>query len=67
MPSVSTRLAFQRMVIAGAEAAAAAANAAAANANAAIDDLEAGNLDLDAVTVGGERFVNTGGSLNPEP
>lgn len=74
MPSLATRLAVQRLTLANTEAAAAAAiaaaeaaNIAAAAANDAIEDLEAGTLDLDAVSVGGQRFINDGGTLVVEP
>ena len=35
-------------------------------ANALIADIEAGNLELEAVNIGGVRFVNNGGVLEPE-
>ncbi len=47
--------------------AAAAATQAATVATETIEQIEAGTLDLSAVTVGGTRFVNNGGTLTPEP
>jgi hypothetical protein len=74
MPSLATRLAIAKLTLANTEAAADAAisaanaaNTAAANANATIAEIESGTLDLDAVKVGGTRFVNSGGSLVAEP
>lgn len=81
MPSLATRLAISRYQTANVEAAAEAAQAAAATAAAAavtaqtaantandvIADIEDGVLDLDAVKVGGQRFINSAGTLVPEP
>lgn len=67
MPSLSTRLAYQAMTLDQAEAATISAIAAAAAANEAVEAIEGGTLDLDAVTVGGQRFINSGGNLIPEP
>lgn len=50
-----------------AHSAANAATNAAAEAEAVIDEIEAGTLDMDAVKVGGVRFINSGGSLVQEP
>jgi len=50
-----------------AQTAAETATTAADAANAAIENLEAGTFDLEAVTVGGQRFINNGGVLEPEP
>ena len=74
MPSLATRLAIHRVALsqvdeatAAAQAAADAANTAATTANDTIAFIEAGTLDLDAVTVSGTRFINDGGTLVAEP
>lgn len=46
---------------------AAAATAAAASANDTIAQIEDGTLDLSAVKIGGTRFINNAGTLEPEP
>lgn len=50
---------------AAADAAAAATDAAtaAAGANTAIAQIEAGEYDLEAITIGGQRFINDAGTL----
>lgn len=40
---------------------------AAADAGLAIAQIEEGTLELEAVKIGGQRFVNSGGTLVPEP
>ncbi len=47
----------------GAQVAADDAAGAAVSANAAIAEIEAGDFDIAAITVGGQRFINDGGTL----
>lgn len=49
-----------------AQAEASSAAAAASQANSLIEDIEAGELDLSAVKVSGQRFINNGGVLEAE-
>jgi hypothetical protein len=74
MPSLRTRTIYQSIVLTSAEDAIATASASLAAASAEIDaasnDLEAlslGNLDLLALTISGQKFINNGGVLEPEP
>ena len=75
MPSLRTRQVYDRAVLATAEVALNEAATAVADATATlttvqgtIEDLTDGTLELDAVTVGGVRFVYDGvGDLVPEP
>lgn len=68
MPSLRTRQAFDRTVIATAEAALGEAAAAVADATETLTDIQSGTLDLDAITVGGQRFIYDGvGDLIVEP
>ncbi len=68
MPSLRTRTRFQGIVLETAEEALVAASAAVASAAAGtLGEIEAGTLDLDAITVGGVRFIESGGNLVPEP
>lgn len=73
MPSLRTRQAYDRRVLATAEVALSNAAAAVADATATlgdvqatITDIEAGTLNLDAVKVSGVRFVNNAGVLQAE-
>lgn len=50
-----------------AHSAANAANNAAAAADALIVEIEEGTFEVEAINVGGTRFINSGGSLLPEP
>jgi S-adenosylmethionine:tRNA-ribosyltransferase-isomerase (queuine synthetase) len=67
MPSLRTRQRYQALVLDRAEASIAAASAALETATDTLEDIEAGTLDLDAVTIGGQRFINDGGTLVVEP
>ena len=75
MPSLRTRQAYDRAVLKTAEVALEQAASAVADATTSlttvqgtIDDLTDGTLELDAVTVGGQRFIYDGvGNLVPEP
>lgn len=67
MPSLSTRLQHDRHVLANAEVALATASEAVAEAAGSLADLADGTLALDAITVGGQRFINNGGLLELEP
>lgn len=74
MPSLRTRHFYQNIVLATAEDAIADASvslaAASTEIDAATDNLEAlavGDLDLTAIKVNGQRFVNNGGILELEP
>jgi hypothetical protein len=67
MPSLRTRIRYQEVILDVAEEALADAAAAVASATAALEDIELGVLDLDAITVGGLRFINDGGTLVVEP
>lgn len=74
MPSLRTRQAYQGIVLTTAQDALGDAAAAVASATETlgtvqdtITDLQGGVLNLDAVTVGGKRFVNVGDDLVVEP
>lgn len=67
MPSIRTRIRYQGMTLETAEDALASAAAEVAAATTTLSNIETGTLDLDAVKVGGVRFINSGGSLVAEP
>lgn len=67
MPSLATRMAYQGLALASAQDALADAAAEVAAATAQLADLADGELELDAITVGGVRFINDGGALVAEP
>ncbi len=74
MPSLRTRISYAGMAASNIEATVAVAQAALAEAAVAVaeatdtlEEIETGVLDLEAVTVGGQRFINNGGVLEPEP
>jgi hypothetical protein len=67
MPSLATRMAYQGLALASAQDALADAAAEVAAATEALEQLEAGTLEVDAIVVGGVRFINDGGSLVAEP
>lgn len=74
MPSSRTRQAYQAVVLNTAQAALADAAVAVATATdtlttvqSTIGDIQAGTVDLDAVMVGGQKFVNIDGSLELAP
>lgn len=67
MPSIRTRIRYQNISLDQAEDALADASAAVAEATTTLSSIETGVLDLDAVTIGGTRFINNGGVLEPEP
>lgn len=67
MPSLRTRIRYQGLVLERSEAAIAEATVQLETATETLGDLEAGTLDLDAVTIGGQRFINDGGTLVVEP
>jgi hypothetical protein len=66
MPSLRTRTRYQEYLLSGAQEALDEAAEAVSAATDVLEDLEAGTLDLEAVTVGGVRFVNDAGVLVPE-
>lgn len=67
MPSLRTRIAYANITLDTAQDALAAAATEVAQATVALDGISLGTLDLDAVMVGGTRFINNGGVLEPEP
>lgn len=67
MPSLRTRVVYGNLVLATASEALVSAAAAVDAATVTLQAIETGTLDLDAVTIGGVRFVNNGGVLGPEP
>ncbi len=74
MPSLRTRQAYQGIVLNTAQdalddaaAAVSAATETLGDVENTITDLQAGAVDLEAVTIGGQRFVNNGGVLELEP
>ena len=67
MPSLRTRTTYNAIVLASASDALSDAGAAVADATANLNAIADGTLDLDAVTIGGARFINNMGSLEPEP
>lgn len=67
MPSLKTRIAYQGIALAQADAALAAASSAVAGATTQLEDLQEGTLDLSAITVNGKRFIEDGGELILEP
>lgn len=67
MPSLRTRTAYQNIVLATAQDALVEAAAAVSDATTALNDIQTGTLDLDAVKIGGQRFINDGGALVAEP
>lgn len=73
MPSIKTRVAYDRIILAAAEEALAEATAQLTETTEAVSDatgdleaLATGNLDLAAIQIGGVRFVNNAGVLEPE-
>jgi hypothetical protein len=67
MPSLATRISYQNLTLATAQEALAEAAAAVAEATNDLEALAGGELELEAITVGGQRFVNSGGVLIAEP
>lgn len=67
MPSIRTRTRYQGLVLETAKASIAVAAAAVSVATATLTDLESGTLDVAAIKVGGQRFINDGGTLVAEP
>lgn len=67
MPSLRTRTRYQGLVLETAQDEIAEAAAALSTATDTLSDLESGTLDVDAITVGGVRFIESGGNLIPEP
>lgn len=63
MPSLRTRLMYQALTLNAAQSALQDASEAVAQATEQLNDLSTGTLDLDAVTIGGVRFVNEDGTL----
>ena len=64
MPSLRTRIMYDRATVAPALADAA---EAVADATADLEAIADGTLNLEAVTIGGTRFINDGGTLVAEP
>jgi hypothetical protein len=60
MPSLATRTRYQGLKLDRADA-------ALEEASETLEDLAAGTLDLDAITVGGQRYETSGGDLTPVP
>jgi len=67
MPSFRTRIAVQNIVLATAQQELVEAAAAVSDATDLLEDLQAGVLDVDAITVGGQQFINDGGTLVVAP
>lgn len=67
MPSLRTRTRYQGLVLETAQDAIADAAAAVSSATDTLNDIEAGTLDLDAITVGGQQFINDSGVLVAAP
>lgn len=67
MPSLRTRIRYQEVKLGLSQDALADAAAAVATATDQLEDIAAGTLDLDAITVGGQRFINDAGTLVLEP
>lgn len=67
MPSLRTKMIYNSIVLASASDALSDATVAVANATSNLEALADGTLELDAVTIGGTRFINNAGSLEPEP
>lgn len=67
MPSLATRIAYQSLTLSTAQEALSEAATAVAEAADELEALADGTLELEAVNVGGQRFINSGGSLVPEP
>jgi hypothetical protein len=67
MPSLRTRTMYNAIVLATASDALVDAAAAVSSATADLEAIADGTLDLDAITIGGTRFVNDGGTLVAEP
>lgn len=67
MPSLRTKMTYNSIVLASASDALSDATVAVANATSNLEALADGTLELDAVTIGGTRFINNAGSLEPEP
>lgn len=67
MPSLRTRIAYQNIVLDGAQAALVEAQAAVSAATETLTDLQSGTIDLDAITIGGQMFVNNAGVLEVAP
>lgn len=65
MPSVKTRLAYQAAKQNVVQAALDQAASTVSDATNQLTSLSLGNLDLDAITIGGNRFVNNNGILEP--
>lgn len=65
--SLGETLATAQEVIDEVQQATTAAQNAADSANEAIDQIANGTLELEAVKIGGQRFVNDGGVLTVEP
>lgn len=66
MPSLRTRQAYDRRVLETAEEALASAAASVSAVTGQLEDLADGELALDAVTIGGVRFINNGGVLEAQ-
>jgi hypothetical protein len=67
MPSLKTRIAYQGIVLETAQASLSDAASSVAAATETLTDIQSGNLDLAAVRIGGQRFINNGGNLEVEP
>lgn len=67
MPSLRTRVAIQNAVLATAQQELAEAAQAVSDATDLLEEIQDGVLDVEAITVGGTRFINDGGTLVAEP
>lgn len=67
MPSLRTRTRYQGLVLERSEEAIAEATEGLNTATQTLGEIQTGTLDLDAVTVGGVRFIESGGALIAEP
>ena len=65
MPSLRTRLQYQAITVSTAQVALGSASQAVAQAAGQLSDLATGDFDLDAITIGGVRYITEGGELVP--
>jgi hypothetical protein len=66
MASIKTRIAYDRVILATAQADLSDAAAAVASATSDLSLLTTGDLELAALTVGGIKFINNAGVLEPQ-
>lgn len=66
MPSLATRIAYDRMTLKTAQADLAQAAQTVSAATDQLEALQSGDLELTAIKVGGQKFINNGGNLEPD-